>query len=310
MSQGLNMSQTSALLWVHALSPLRFGTDEGLGAINLPTLREAHTQHPLVPGSSLKGVLRGHFMGRSDLNRDVAWLFGPERSIASDHRGGLSFGDARLVALPVRSLHGTFAWCTSPSILHRLNRDRRLAGGSILKFGELKEITVAEGSALLVDGRIFIEEFTTSAKGSGDLTKAMQNLAKEIWGEGDEGSFFLKRVCVVPDTLLSALCMSSMELRTRVCIDPAKGTAADSGPWTEEAMPAETLLVSLVTGNATQTVKRDEHTRALLKETRKDQSAEEAVKVLVDAMGAWKLVALGGHNSVGFGRASVCVRGA
>ncbi|RMD58772.1 type III-B CRISPR module RAMP protein Cmr4, partial [Candidatus Parcubacteria bacterium] len=46
------------LMFLHALSPLHAGTGQGVGAIDLPIAREKGTEIPIVPGSSLKGVLR------------------------------------------------------------------------------------------------------------------------------------------------------------------------------------------------------------------------------------------------------------
>ena len=46
------------LLFLQAISPLHAGTGQGVGAIDLPIAREKATDIPMVPGSTLKGVLR------------------------------------------------------------------------------------------------------------------------------------------------------------------------------------------------------------------------------------------------------------
>ena len=46
------------LLFIHALTGVHPGGGTALGVVDLPVQRERHTQWPMIPGSSLKGVLR------------------------------------------------------------------------------------------------------------------------------------------------------------------------------------------------------------------------------------------------------------
>ena len=55
------------LLVVHALSPLHAGTGQSFGAIDLAIARDRATDHPYLPGSSLKGSLRATAFARADL---------------------------------------------------------------------------------------------------------------------------------------------------------------------------------------------------------------------------------------------------
>jgi CRISPR/Cas system CSM-associated protein Csm3 (group 7 of RAMP superfamily) len=48
----------AAVVHVQALSPLHAGTGQTVDVIDLPIARERATQLPLVPGSTVKGVLR------------------------------------------------------------------------------------------------------------------------------------------------------------------------------------------------------------------------------------------------------------
>jgi CRISPR-associated protein Cmr4 len=105
---------------LHALSPLHAGTGHAADVIDLPTARYKATGIPFVPGSSIKGVLRD---ARRTVDRDkTEAVFGPSDDPAA-HAGALVVGDARLLALPVRSFRGTFAWTTSPLLLTLAKRD-------------------------------------------------------------------------------------------------------------------------------------------------------------------------------------------
>ena len=48
----------SGLLFLHAQTAIHPGSGTALGVVDLPVQRERHTQWPVIPGSSLKGVLR------------------------------------------------------------------------------------------------------------------------------------------------------------------------------------------------------------------------------------------------------------
>jgi CRISPR-associated protein Cmr4 len=108
---------------IHALSPLHAGTGHAADVIDLPTARYKATGIPFVPGSSIKGVLRDARNASGTDAEKLRAVFGPEQENAHHHAGALVVGDARLLALPVRSFRGTFAWTTSPLLLTLAKRD-------------------------------------------------------------------------------------------------------------------------------------------------------------------------------------------
>src|SRR5262249_47334769 len=64
-------------------------------------------------------------------------------------------------------------------------------------------------------------------------------------------AFFSARLVVVKDDYFGFFSRTATEIRHRVKIDSDTGTAASSGPWTEEHIPAEALLHGLVLGRPT-----------------------------------------------------------
>lgn len=110
---GWEVMQTKAF-FLQALTPVHPGTGQVSGSvIDLPVAREAATGFPLIPASSLKGVLRD---GRADEAANK--VFG-----SLEQMGELTLTDARLLLLPVRSYAGTFALITCPLVLQRWQRD-------------------------------------------------------------------------------------------------------------------------------------------------------------------------------------------
>src|SRR3954451_18162416 len=177
------------VLFLHAQTGLHPGSGTALGTVDLPVQRERHTHWPTIPGSALKGILRDHCRekaqerhqedrdGQGKLRRtkrqvaneddvDLVAAFGPGKVEESNaHAGALSLTDARILAFPVRSLRGVFAWVTCPAVLTRLNRDLKtvrlpeLPAGAIARLGE-NEAACADGSPLLVDrDKLVLEEF-------------------------------------------------------------------------------------------------------------------------------------------------------
>ena len=127
MSEINNQRQAAALLFLHAQTSLHPGSGTALGVVDLPVQRERHTQWPLIPGSSLKGVVRDACRRRSGNDDQLYAAFGPDTPDADKHAGAISLTDARILAFPVRSLKGVFAWATCPAVPGRLNRDLSLA---------------------------------------------------------------------------------------------------------------------------------------------------------------------------------------
>jgi CRISPR-associated protein Cmr4 len=263
------------LLFLHALSPLHAGTGQGIGVIDLPIAREKATAIPYIPGSTVKGVLRD----ASEAAQEPATVkvFGPDTNNAELHAGSLQISDGRLLLLPVRSVLGTFAWVTSPYLLHRLLRD--LDGAVALPPAAAPEpaergCQVAAGSLLTHDGsgqaNVYLEDLDLAADASDTATQwakwlgaqifpapaklaqgaddaAQQKHAKaadaaEYWRRQLQG-----RLCIVHDDVLSFLLDTATEVRARIKLDDKTKTVDQEvgGLWYEEALPAETVLVAL-----------------------------------------------------------------
>lgn len=308
----MSAESAQSIYLLHALTPLHVGTESGLGAIDVPTTRERHTQFPIVPGSSVKGVLREAAEIRLKDLGAVKRAFGPGKDNASDHRGGLVFGDAQLLALPVRSQKGTWAWVSCPLALGRLARD--LEGGSLKlkatlpwpkppRQDDTARILVGKDSALTLNlanqgNKVLLEDLVLSAEVKGEVELIASDLAGWTWPGTSEAAtreFFAQRFAVVHDDLFTHLARTALEVRWRVSIDDDTGTAAKSGPWTEEHIPAEALLVGVVRGRTAD--KRDEKQPAAHLET---------LRALVSQAGVLRF---GGKSSVGLGRARLRLPG-
>lgn len=279
------------LLFVQAISPLHAGTGQGVGVIDLPIAREKATGIPFLPGSTLKGVFR-------DACTDIALrtkIFGPDTGNAELHAGAVTFSDARLVLLPVRSLHGIFAWVTSPLLLHRLKRDAANTPAPI----SFNVPAPAEGECFVSDPgeklsmnigdtkpAVVLEDLPLIFHRSPDVTAWAGWFGTTLYAQDGEMQNALKsRLCIVSDDVLSFLLETATEITARIRIDDNAKTVAEGQLWYEEALPTETVLVSLVV--------------AANVEISKAKSAEvfAAVKALSDN----KTLQFGGKATVGRG---------
>lgn len=240
----------SGILFVQALTGLHPGSGTALGVVDLPVQRERHTGWPMMPGSSLKGVLRDTCRRASD-DRDM-WLaaFGPETGEAHDHAGALSVTDARILAFPVRSLNGVFAWVTCPAVLQRLARDAALLGGGAAALSlppppNLSEALTPEGSPLLVDGnRLLLEELEFSRTGAcGEATDwvAARALADDATRER-----FGSHCAVLHDDDFTHFVQHATEVMARVGLDYERKTVRGGALFYEEFLPPETLFYAVI----------------------------------------------------------------
>jgi len=242
---------------LHALTPLHAGTGQSADIIDLPIARMRATGMPFVPGSSLKGVLRDACDTENGGSLDRATIeavFGPPAGEADRHAGAIVVGDARLLCLPVRSFRGTFAFVTSPLLLHLAARD--LPGVPAVPKVSGTQAVVAAGTRLChTDGqvrRVWFEDVDLEAKDGDQAVGGWADwLSARIAGEGqkDLADVIRSRFAVVDDDTMTFLWETATQIDTRVAIDDETRTVQDGALWIEESLPPETVLVGIVSAD-------------------------------------------------------------
>jgi len=252
-TKGLQALQEGALLFVHALTSLHPGSGTTLGTVDLPVQRERHTQWPLIPGSTLKGILRDACRRAGGDENDLFAAFGPETAEADKHAGALSLTDARILAFPVRSLKGVFAWVTCPGVLERLVRDTSLMQGNSTAPAlpgppsYQDRALCPQDNPLLVGGnKLVLEEFEFEREG--DANGVAQWIAERAFdpGDGFTSGRFRSHFVVLHDDHFTHFVRHATEVVARVGLDYERKTVKSGALFYEEFLPAETLFYSVV----------------------------------------------------------------
>lgn len=246
-----NQSSTKTIMVIQAATNLHCGTGQGTGDIDLPTAKEAATGFPLIPGSTIKGVLRDHYQRGNTEDKLLKAAFGPNfaNDLEDAHASALMFTDARVLLLPVRSAMGVFALVTCPLILQRFSQDMRYADlnipgavPSVAKDGSLVE----PSSVNVVNGKLVLEDIDLKTETSNPDWKRwsaylLQLISDKEWAD----AVMQPRLALISDDVFSFLCQVCLPVSARIKIDQSKGIVAKGALWYEESVPSETVFSAM-----------------------------------------------------------------
>ncbi len=315
-------------LFIHSQSPMHVGSGSDLGLVDLPIQRESHTGFPKIEASSLKGAIRENFEGKAAKDKaakdddwyDIQLAFGFDKDglpsgVESrfpknedrDYSGALAFSDARLLLFPVKSFKGIFAYVTCPQVLERFRNDLQICG-SVSSNADIKALldvfaenaiptknTMASVTDLTSSSKIILEDYAFEVK---DDDQATKNFAEKL---GAHLAINLtKRLVVLSNNVFADFVKLFTEVITRNKIDNSKGTVAKGALFTEEYLPAESVLYSLVFSNSIFTAKEDRKGSFKKDET---ESEEEKVQKYFATKVAEKngYMQIGGNSTLGKG---------
>ena len=233
------------ILYLFTRTPLHVGAGSSVGAIDQPIQRERHTGFPVIPGSSLKGVLAdgAEYLAdrktgtRSETGRAV---FGHEDTKENNAKsGGISFGEAKLLAFPVRSAKGCFAWLTCPLVLERWAR------ATAHPLDSLPKPTGYEAyydPAVLGSPKAIFEDYPFTYTGHFPLPALSDLISDRVWkGAASE------HLALVSNDAFTHFALTACEVAQHVKIDDESGTASDGALFNQENVPSETLFYSVLT---------------------------------------------------------------
>lgn len=280
------MYRTAHPLFLTCETPLHAGSGSDLGIIDLPIQRERHTSFPKIEGSSLKGSIReaierkvlqdsngkwdfsgrntdavkihrifgyddGSLNGQKEVLKKLFLKDGKKEEYETSFAGSISFSDARLLLFPVKSMKGVFAWITCTKVLQQFKKDMDISG--------IIGITIPEGVNLVAPGnqltipvqsqrKVLLEEYAFDVQEEQSLKSFGEWLSENIFCNADQ--FWKEKIktdiVVLANDEFKDFVNLSTEVITRTKIDNDTGTVANGQLFTEEYLPAESVLYSLV----------------------------------------------------------------
>ena len=287
------MNVRKQILYLYAETPMHVGTGVGLGAVDMPIQREKHTGYPVVQASGVKGALRDtaelQWRDSDEGNALINTIFGSDSNGSNiTHAGAMSPSDARILLFPVRALNGVFVWITSPTVLERFKRETGASGD--LEVPEIAEngTALVSSEALHNNRQIMIEEFTYSAEVSPLARDWADYFAREALPAAND-NFWKDRLrshfVILSDNEFRDFVRYSTDIVTRIHIDDVKKTVKDGQLFTQELLPADSLMYSFVHITDSRDGRID---------------AQEVISNLQKAIGS--RIQIGGDETVGRGR--------
>jgi CRISPR-associated protein Cmr4 len=277
------------------------GAGQAVGVIDNPIQRERHTGHPCFAGSGIKGAVRHGFESIGGDPELIDRLFGPDAGSGELHAGAVSFGDAQLVALPVRSLKGGYVYATCPQAISRAQRLLALIGAKV----DWPAFLVAEGDcllgnpALLSGDKLHLEafEYTAAQKESAAVKSTAADLAAKAMPGDAIYSFFRRKIesdlVVLSDTDFAYFAQNAMLVEPHVRIDESTGAADPGGLFYTENLPPESILVAPMLASQTRTGKK--------KSDREDWEDAAGVMRKIGNVVDGRLLQIGGDATTGRG---------
>lgn len=299
------MFQKQAAMFLYTVSPVHVGSGDALGVIDNPIQRECHTRHPCFSGSGIKGAVRHSFEQLGGKPEFIDRLFGPVSSHAA-HAGAVSFGDANLVALPLRSLRQGFVYATCPLALARAQRLLDIIGIHV----DWQVPEVAEGACLVLNDKLLSNErlhleafeFKADRPTESDMERLAglsSGLAELALSDDQSCTYFKNKLkndlVVLSDTDFAYFSQHATSVEPHVRIDENTGTATEGGLFYTENLPPESILLAPLMASKSRSGK-PEHDFT-------DDEVMMKMKAVLDK----KLLQLGGDATIGRGLVMVKV---
>jgi len=251
-------------------TPLHVGAGNDVGVIDNPVQRDRTTDCPIIPGSSIKGVMRNEFSSHDF----ISWFGDPSNS------GKLSFSEASLLLFPLRSWGNGYAMATSPFLLKKFfMRIKQNIELPVLKTGEC----IASEKIIIKDKRIILEEYSFEHKSENN---EILNAIVEILISSIPSNLILddlkNHIVILSDEDMFYFAKNACPIQQHVRIGE-NGVAENGALFNIEVVPAYTLFCGIVAGD------------------------ESGVSDFAEKFAPPRIMQLGGNATTGLGLASVTI---
>lgn len=152
---------------------------------------------------------------------------------------------------PVKSVKGVFTWITCPFVLQKATTDLQSCEQECEVFNITSHNVVAKNSGLVFTTNhskvVMLEEYTFNVVEDKAVNNLGNWLSKTLFKEGSYwGEKIKKDIVILSNDDFRDFVNLSTEVITRTKIDNSTGTVATGSLFTEEYLPAESILYSYV----------------------------------------------------------------
>ena len=239
------------ILSIFTRTPLHVGAGSSVGAVDQPVIRERHTRFPVIPGSSLKGVLADLWLEKGEdaklhRSKEGKELFGFDEKQTKENpgfAGSLFVGESKLLAFPVRSAKSCFAWITCPTALRRFDRENNA-------HLPLENLPVVDSNALvpkplmLSSDKAAFEECVVHVDGAPNnaILSSLKSLSYDrLWTDEIEG-----KLAIVSDGLFRYFVENNCEIAQHNRIEDDSHVVDDGALFNQENVPSEAMFYTVL----------------------------------------------------------------
>lgn len=245
------MYRDKKMVYIKAITPIHAGAGDGLGNVDMPIQREKHSNIPEIEASSLKGSIKHSLYSKfkededeipEELKKELYTVFGPEDG-NDNYSSSIGFTDAKLLFFPVRSAEDIFKLVTCPYILKRWIEELEMIGKKVdgnldINVNSGEYIDCKENDSKDDNEKIILEEYVFDRFSGVD--ENLKGIISSIEG------LDIEKVVILNNSDFIDLVTMYTEIITRNKISVKTGAAEKTGLFTEEYLPAETIMYFMV----------------------------------------------------------------
>ncbi len=253
---------TTAIYGIYTITPLHMGTGQAAGAVDLPVAREQHTGLPVIPATSIKGVVRDILERVPSFKDKIRELLGPETDEQDGlQAGGIIFTEGQCLAIPFRSMNQPFFYVTSLLVLERFDRNLRTFGvetifplDKFLAGLEAGKVYVSDenlyGQMLVIEDSIFRGEEVFFSQTLKEIARELQKLLPESERQKGTGQRFETSLVVLPDREFLDLVSRCLPVQARIKLTGGKTASKwndeKGNLWYEESVSPDSLFAFFI----------------------------------------------------------------
>lgn len=269
------MYQEMEPIFIRNITPMHVGVGSDLGIVDLPIQREKHTGYPKIESSSIKGCVREYFesqitseddwvdvhkmFGYDDKSLSYYCIQGKRKAVTEEKRkmfdgtkgqfaGAVGFTDARILFFPVKSAKGVYAYVTCLGVLKKFLETMEICNFStkydfslINGLDELSQGEVYCCDEITLDNKVILEEYVYEKK-QADVKIIFNNFIELLGVDKRKAN----NMVIVHDDEFADFVSMYTEVITRTKISNKTGTVEDGALFTEEYLPSETIMYTLL----------------------------------------------------------------